>query len=111
MNIEEYERTIIRMLCSDVISNSTLHEVMNHPEKIECKFTGEGYYLDIFHSGLPSERIALDTPGIVGVCQEVEVGFIAFIEENVLCLECYNYSDTRGVPPGIRNETVIISTT
>jgi hypothetical protein len=111
MNIEEYERTIIRMLCSDAVSNSTLHDVMNNPEKIECKFTGAGYYLDVFHSDLPAERIVLDTPNIVGVYQEIEVGFIAFIEDHVLCLECYNYNDARGVPPGIRNGTVQISTT
>jgi hypothetical protein len=53
----------------------------------------------------------LDIPNIVGVYQEIKVGFIAFIEDHVLCLECYNYSDARGVPPGIRNGTVQISTT
>ena len=111
MKVEEFEKEVIRILCSDVITNSVLSDAINHPEKIECKFTGAGYYLDIHHHELPSERIVLDTANIEGMYQDIEVGFVVFVEDHVLCLECYNYGNNKGVPPGIRNGTVTISQT
>jgi hypothetical protein len=110
MKVEKYEKDVISSLCSDVISNAILYEVMNKPEKIECKFTGAGYYLDLHHRDLPVDRIVCDKPHVIGIFQEIEVGFIVFLENGVLCLECYNYGN-QGVPPGIRDGTVQTSTT
>jgi len=110
MKIENYEREAINILCSGVLNNSILHGALNHPESIDVDFTGEGYYLTIKHKELPAERIVCDKPMLVGIFQEQEVGFIVFVENNSLCLECYNLS-TKGVPESIRNGTVILKTT
>ena len=110
MKVEPYEREVINLLCSDIVSSVLLQEVINFPESIECEFTGEGYYLDLVHKGLPNERVVCDKPNIIGRCQDQEIGFIVFIENGVLCLECYNYSN-KIVPESLRYGTVEITTT
>ena len=112
MQVEEYEKEILRRLNNDTLSNALLHKVLNHPEKVECNFTGAGYFLDIHHNELPSERMVLSTPVVSAMYQEMEIGFLAFIENHVLSLECYNHEgDHKGVPPGVRYGNVQLATT
>ncbi len=110
MKVESYEQEALLLLCNDVISNSVLHDAIQNPENISCKFTGEGYYLELKHNDLPLDRIVCDKPTVIGKFQEQEVGFIAFIENGTLCLECYNYSN-KGIPEEIRYGTIEITTT
>lgn len=110
MKVEGYERQAIELLCADEIPNSVLHAAIVCPENISCKFTGAGYYLEIRHRELPSGRVVCDKPLVRGIYQEQEVGFVVFIEDNTICLECYGYGH-HGIPEGIRNGTVQISVT
>ena len=110
MKVELYEQEVLKILCNDVVPNSVLHELTVNPESINCKFTGAEYILDIKHKELPINRIVCDKPTVIGQYQEQEVGFNVFIENGVLSLECYNYSN-KGVPEQIRNGSVKISTT
>ena len=110
MKIESYEQEVLKILCNDVVPSSVLHELIVNPESINCKFTGEGYFLDIKHKELPSNRIVCDKPTVIGQYKEQEVGFIAFIENRKITLECYNYSNKR-ISEEIRNGNVKISST
>ena len=110
MKVELYEQEVLKILCNEVIPNSVLHDIIVNPESINCKFTGEGYYLDIKHKEVPIDRIVCDKPIVIGQYQEQEVGFIVFIENGMISLECYNYSN-KGIPKEIRNGSVKISTT
>jgi hypothetical protein len=110
MKVESYEQEVLKILCNDVVPNSVLHESIVNPESISYKFTGEGYYLDIKHKELPIDRIVCDKPTVIGQYQEQEIGFIVFIENGIISLECYNYSN-KGIPEGIRTGSVKISTT
>ncbi|WP_139163971.1 hypothetical protein [Desulfoluna spongiiphila] len=109
MKIADYERNVIGLLCNEALPNSILYNALNHPKRIECKFTGAGYYLDIYHKDLPLDRIVCDKPIVTGKYQGIEVGFIIFIEKGTLCLECYNYG-SKGVPPEIRHGIVEVAT-
>ena len=109
MKVESYEKEAIRILCGNEVPNSTLHQAMTNPSKLSCRFTGAGYYLDIEHIDLPEHRILCDKPTVAGEYQSREVGFIAFIENRSICLECYGYS-ANGVPESIRDGVVNIHT-
>lgn len=110
MKVESFEREALSLLCSELISNSVLHSAITHPESVKCKFTGAGYFLEIQHSDLPIDRTVCDRPIVVGFYQEQEVGFIAFVENGAICLECYSYGN-KGIPEEIRNGSVRISAT
>ena len=40
---------------------------------------------------LPKHRIVLDSPNIQGKLDGIEVGYLAFVENSELMLECYSY--------------------
>ena len=108
MKVEAYERRAIEVLCAGVVAPSALYAAINDPARIECRFTGAGCYLDIQHPGLPEGRVVLTEPTIVGIYQEKRVGFVVFLENHTLTLECHSYG-SGGVPPEIRNGTVQVS--
>lgn len=110
MDIKQYERKVIELLCSGALDNSVLYKALNHPQRIEVHFTGAGYYLEISHSDLAESRIVCDSPLVLAVYQEIEISFIVFIENGVLCLECYSYG-TQVIPEEIRCGSVQIVST
>ena len=97
-------------LCALVLALPALQSVLISPESISCKFTGVGYYLELGHKELPADRVICDSPSVTGLYQEQEVGFIVFIEDSILCLECYSYGND-GVNSSIRNGSVAITMT
>ena len=91
MKIEEYEKNIINILCSNIMPQKILDDILNKPEKIQYKYTGVGYYLDLCDNRLPKNRIICGEQKIYGFFEKIEVGSIIFIENKVLCLECFTY--------------------
>ena len=55
------------------------------------KFSGAGYFLTIKDTMLPKHRIVLDRPDIRGKLGGIDVGYLAFVENSELMLECYSY--------------------
>ena len=106
--VTEYEHKIIRLLCSEALPDLTLNILINKPEKVTCQFTGTGYYLDITHSEIPTERIVCDKPFLSASYQGKEIGFLIFIEKQILTLECYNLCN-KDFPAEIRNNNIVIS--
>jgi hypothetical protein len=89
--MKEFEKEIIFALlanseCSDIAlplaENQTTFE-----------FTGAGYFISFENDQLPKHRVVLDKPVITGRLGEVDVGYIAFIENSELILECYTLSE------------------
>ena len=109
MTVQEYEKIVLRLLCTDTLPPSVLHAAINTPEKISCKFTGAGYFLDLSHEDVPEGRIVCSKPEVIGRFQEREVGFVAFIDKGLITLECHDY-DGHGIPENIRYGLVEIST-
>ncbi|WP_251358428.1 hypothetical protein [Kangiella sp. TOML190] len=94
MKVEDFEKEALRLLCSDALSKDVLRKAILSPDSIRCEFTGAGYFLDIEHKDIVSnKKIVCSTPIVSGKFKDQEVGFIAFIENGSICLECYNCSD------------------
>jgi len=85
--MKEFERKIIQELLesSPDIQYSLKDEY--HEESVD--YSGNGYFLSIKDDLLPLERVILSEPNIEGIIDEVSVGYIAFIENHELMLECY----------------------
>src|SRR5258708_7178198 len=90
--LKEYETRVIRILTKDVLAPAVLDAVAENGELVSCEHTGAGYFLTLRHSGLPKQRIVCDKPWVVGKSQGVETGFIVFLENNELTLECHAWS-------------------
>ena len=87
--MKEFERKIINELLEMselkgiVLSGGTDNEVV--------EFSGAGYFLTIKDSMLPKHRIVLNRPDIRGKLGGIDVGYLAFVENSELMLECYSY--------------------
>lgn len=108
MTVQEYEKIVLRLLCTGTLPPSVLHGAINTPDKISCEFTGAGYFLELSHEDVPEGRIVCSTPHVIGRFQGREVGFVVFIENGLITLECHDY-DGHGIPKNIRYGLVEIS--
>jgi hypothetical protein len=87
--MKEFERKIIAELLEESeLKNIALSGAMDN-EVVE--FSGAGYFLTIKDPVLPKHRIVLDSPDIRGKLGGIEVGYLAFVENSELMLECYSY--------------------
>lgn len=87
--MKEFERKIITGLLEESeLKNIALSETADN-EVVE--FSGAGYFLTIKNPALPKHRIVLDSPDIRGKLGGIDVGYLAFVDNSKLILECYSY--------------------
>lgn len=97
--LKEYEKTLIDLLVSDHVSQSVLSEIKSNPNIIDYHITGVGYFLNIKHPELPKERIVCDNPWVSGDFNDLSVGFVIFLMDNELTIDCHG-----GYTEGVRTE-------
>lgn len=87
--MKEFERKIIsKLLEMSGLKNIVLSGAADS-EVVE--FSGAGYFLTIKAPMLPKHLIVLDRPDIRGKLGGIDVGYLAFVENSELMLECYSY--------------------
>ena len=87
--MKEFERQII----GELIEMSKIKNVSfsGSVDDEAVEFSGAGYFLTIKDYRLPKHRIILDAPDIRGKLGGIEVGYLAFVENSELKLECFSY--------------------
>ena len=88
--IKESERIILSALISG--SNCPSIEVPQKNCEVDVDYSGAGYFLTYRSNNLPTKRYVLDTPKIHGWYGKTQVGFIAFVEDSEIMLECYTFT-------------------
>jgi len=87
--MKQFEREII----GELLEMSELKDIPlpdeSEPELLD--FSGAGYFLYIKNPLLPKHRVVLDKPDIRGKLAGIDVGYLAFVENSELMLECYSY--------------------
>ncbi len=85
-------------------------DLLRRAEKLDnYDYTGCGYFLTIKDVRLPSERLVLSNPPVVGSAGDVQAGFLVFLGEHELVLECHTWGSV-DVPADFRQLDVVIST-
>jgi hypothetical protein len=109
----EYERTVIRSLLADRFETAYANELLTAAQLVSYDHTGIGYFLTVEHEHLPMQRIVCDVPVLTGSYEGMDcgfVGFVAFIENGNLTLECYAWSGD-AIPIDIRERDLRIELT
>ena len=104
--IKEFEREVIEILVKDVLPSSVLASVIEEPEHVDYEYSGAGYFLTVKHAALPHKRIVCCEPDVRGVVEGMESGFIVFLENNELTLECHPWDDN--LPEDYRDKEMSI---
>lgn len=109
-SIKKFEREAIEILLKEAMSPSTVASVLQRGELVGIEHTGCGYFLTLRHPGLPRDRVVCSEPAVVASCEGIETGFVVFLQDNELTLECYSWGEN-DVPESYRNNAVQIKTT
>ena len=91
--LKSFEKSAINLLATDVLANRLIEKLCSDSTLVRPEFTGHGYFLTLRFSDLPVERLVLDSPTVNGKAGELLTGFIAFVENRELTLECFAYGD------------------
>jgi hypothetical protein len=107
---KEYERKVLCLLVSGVLSPEQIEAVASEGEFVSYDYTGSGYFLTARHGDLPAERVVCNEPLVTGRADGVACGFVIFIEHGQLTIECHPWGDA-GIPEGFRESDVQITAT
>lgn len=91
--LTKYEKEVLEIMLQSAFGESDIQSLISSGELINIDYTGGGYFLEIFHIILPRERQVINRPTLIGKTNNIEVGFVLFIENKTLTIECYNYGD------------------
>src|SRR2546430_10362022 len=107
---KDFEIKAIRLLASSVLSSQHLEALVREGDFIGYEYTGNGYFLSVSHASLPTERIVCHKPIVIGSIEGIACGFIIFIENGQLTIECHSWGDVE-IPEWFRDRDVQVTAT
>ncbi|WP_199101134.1 hypothetical protein [Dyella sp. ASV21] len=105
--LRDFELEAIRGLATGVLSKEQLEGLKSLKTSARYEYTGSGYFLTVADPGLPSERKTLSVPPLIGIADDVICGFIVFLGQHELTLECHTWGAVE-VPADFRQRNVLV---
>jgi hypothetical protein len=103
-----FEVEALHHLVDPVLGSEKTSTIAREAELVGYEYSGCGYFVTVKHELLPKERVVCGATMVVARAGEVEGGYIAFLENGELMLECYT-AGAVDVPEGFRNSRVEIT--
>ena len=106
MLLTPYECIVLDMMLDGYLSKSQIASLKaTHISGFD--YTGAGYFTQLQHDSLSFPRKTISEPIIYGYGDNYMVGFVFFIEDKQLTIECHSYGEVNP-PITIRDEPLII---
>ena len=108
MLLKKFEFEVIKTLSSNLdLLELFKDESKNYNTKFEE--TGYGYFLTILDSKLPKQRTVYNEPFLIGKSDDGdEMGFILFVEDHELTIECHGFGEP--LPKNLRDKNIHLQT-
>jgi hypothetical protein len=103
-----YEKKVIYLLATSVLSPGQLETLVSEGEFVGYEYTGSGYFLSVRHASLPGVRMMCDRPLVMGKADGIVCGFVIFIEDGRLTIECHSWGELE-VPEDYRDRDVQVA--
>jgi hypothetical protein len=103
-----FEAQALHMLVDAVLGSETAALVVSEAELVSYEYSGCGYFVTVKHEALPVERKVCGEPIVTAKSGDVDAGYIAFIENGQLMLECYTAGAIE-VPKDFRERQVVVA--
>ena len=105
--LKKYEEQVVERLTKDVLPPGLVESIKTEGTISSYDTTGNGYFLTIKHDELPEKRIVCHQPLLIGESEGIQTGFVIFIENHELTLECHGWGDVE-IPRTYRERDVQI---
>ncbi|WP_373050421.1 hypothetical protein [Thalassovita aquimarina] len=103
-----FEKQVVDLLTEGSLSRGLRSRLNDEATRVDLRVSGTGYFLTVRHDDLPVERAVFDQPLLVGEADEILTGFIIFVENHELTIECHSWGGC-DVPKGYRDLDVQIT--
>jgi len=107
---QPFEQDAVRLLVAPILGAATVDVILAEATFVSYEYTGVGYFLTVKHPSIPEPRIVASEPLVIGRAGNTEGGFIAFMSNGEMMLECYS-AGTENVPENFREQTVLLDPT
>jgi len=107
-HFQDFEKCAVRLLAGTTLGPELLERVLEEAELVSYEYSGVGYFLTVRHPRLPKDRRVLSEPVVIGRVGEIEGGFLVFVQNAELMLECYTAGAVK-VPSNFREQNVNVA--
>ena len=108
--LKPHEQLVVDRLVGNGLSSELLSDLKENGAVSSYETTGNGFFLTLKHEGLPSERTVYSTPTLIGESAGIQSGFVIFIEDGELTIECHGWV-AEEVPEDYRDQNIQIRET
>jgi hypothetical protein len=105
-----FETQVLRLLVVPKLNEQVVSSIEQNAEFVNYEYSGCGYFLTVRHPAIPLERIVCDKPFVSGLARGIRAGFLIFMENGQLMLECHELGEPT-VPANYRDLDVAVSVT
>jgi hypothetical protein len=106
--LRPHEAEVVRLLARGQLPTDVLEDVIAAASFVDLREPGSGYFLTVKHPRLPSRRVVCSEPLVSGQAGDVTCGFVLFLQNGLLTLECHSWGDA-SIPEGFRARDVAVS--
>jgi hypothetical protein len=107
--LRPFEREAVRLLAGPTLEAPLLDTILALGDWVAEQQASGGYDLSVRCDGLPEERVVCHMPTVIGTADDVLCGFVVFIENGELTLECHSWGG-RDLPADIRDHDMAVGT-
>jgi hypothetical protein len=108
MHFRDFEVEALHLLLGQQFGTDRLEQVLAEAEFVRCEYSGCGYFVTVRHPLLPEPRSVYNEPKVMGTSGDVEAGYLVFIQDHELMLECHTWGAVE-VPASFREKQVQVS--
>ena len=101
-----FECQVIRLLLGPHVEQAEIDAVLNSATQVSCEHSGSGYFLTVRHPVLAKDGVVYSEPLVMGKSGDLSCGFVVFVEQGELTLECHSWD--RPIPEDFRSRDVEI---
>ncbi len=105
MPLTKYEIEVLRLMLKSEFKSDEIETIINSGVLAIDDFTSAGYFIEISHELLPIQRKVITEPFILGKVEGIQVGFILFLENKMLTIECHGWG-VIDLPKDIRSKSM-----
>ena len=103
--LKTFESEVLRKMLESEYDSKEIESLITSSILIEYHYTGAGYFLTISNEILPVERKVISKPILIGKTEDIEIGFILYLENSTLTIECHGWGE-KNPPEDIRNKSI-----
>jgi hypothetical protein len=105
MKLEEFEIEVLKIMIDSRLTPDNWLDFLSNYNVSGYEYTGSGYFIKVVSKKIELKNEVISNPILIGKIGEVKIGFIIYIEDNNIIIECHSWG-IENPPENIRKLNV-----